>query len=149
MLHARETCSSLLSSRGATWAVLAVALLARLGVVAWAHTRFPAAGDGFYYDVVARRIAAGHGYTWLWPDGAVTYAAHYAIGYPALLAAAYAFLGGGVGVAMGVNALLGAAGAAAAHRLALHSMPAKHALAAGLFVALHPALVPYTAAVMT
>jgi 4-amino-4-deoxy-L-arabinose transferase-like glycosyltransferase len=134
---------------GGTMTVLAVALGARLGVAAWAHAHFPPAEDGFYYDTVARRIAAGHGYTWLWPDGAVTYAAHYSIGYPALLGAAYALFGAGVGVAMVVNALLGAAGAAAAHRLALHAMPRRHALAAGLVVALHPALVPYAAAVMT
>src|SRR5580704_1405369 len=150
MLPARETSSSLLlSSRGATWAVFAVALLARLGVVAWAHARFPAAADGRYYDIVARRIADGHGYTWLWPDGAVTYAAHYSIGYPALVGGAYALFGKGAGVAMMVNAVLGAVGGAAAHRLALHSMPSGHALAAGLVVALHPALVPYTAAIMT
>jgi hypothetical protein len=150
MLHAPETSSSLLlSSRGATWAVFAVALLARLGVVAWAHVRFPAAGDGLYYDIVARRIADGYGYTWLWPDGAVTYAAHYSIGYPALVGGAYALFGKGAGVAMMVNAVVGAVGSAAAHRLALHSMPSGHALAAGLVVALHPALVPYTAAIMT
>ncbi len=132
-----------------TWAVLAAALAARLGVVAWAHARFPAAGDGFYYDTVARRIAHGEGYTWLWPDGAVTYAAHYPIGYPAMLGAAYALFGASVGVAMVTNALVGAAGAAAMHRLALRAMPARHALAAGLVVAFHPALLPYTAALMT
>ena len=80
-----------------TWAVLAAALAARLGVVLWAHARFPAAGDGFYYDTVARRIAQGDGYTWLWPDGAVTYAAHYPVGYPALLGAAYALFGASAG----------------------------------------------------
>jgi hypothetical protein len=132
-----------------TWAVLAVALTARLGLVAWAHARFPAAGDGFYYDTLARRLAHGDGYTWLWPDGAVTYAAHYPVGYPALLATAYALFGASAGVAMLMNALLGSLGAAAMHRLALRAMPARNALAAGLVVALHPALLPYTAALMT
>jgi 4-amino-4-deoxy-L-arabinose transferase-like glycosyltransferase len=132
-----------------TWAVLAAALVARLGVVLWAHTRFPAAGDGFYYDTVARRIAHGEGYTWLWPDGAVTYAAHYPVGYPAFLGAAYAVFGASAGVAMVANALVGSVGSAAMHRLALRAMPPRNALAAGLLVALHPALVPYTAALMT
>jgi hypothetical protein len=118
-------------------------------MVAWARGRFPPAGDGVYYDIVARRIAGGQGYTWLWPDGAVTYAAHYAIGYPALVAAGYALFGAGAGVAMGINAVFGALGAAAAHRLALRAMPAGNAWAAGLIVALHPSIVPYTAAVMT
>ena len=98
---------------------------------------------------MARRIAHGEGYTWLWPDGAVTYAAHYPIGYPALLGAAYALFGASAGVGMMTNALVGSAGAAAMHRLALRAMPARHALAAGFVVAFHPALLPYTAALMT
>jgi hypothetical protein len=73
--------------------VFGVALAVRLAVVAWAHARFPPAEDGHYYDVLARRLAAGAGYTWLWPDGAVTYAAHYPVGYPGILAAAYAAFG--------------------------------------------------------
>src|SRR5271170_7211324 len=110
-----------------TWAVFAAALAARVAVVLWAAGRFPPAGDGFYYDTLARRLAHGDGYTWLWPDGVVTYVAHYPVGYPAVLAAAYALLGASAGVAMGVNALLGAAGAAAMHRLALSAMPPRHA----------------------
>ena len=127
-----------------------VALLARLAVVAWAHGRFPAVEDGHYYDVLARRLAAGQGYTWQWPEGAVTYAAHYPVGYPALLAVAYAAFGASAGVAMTVNALLGAAAAYGAHRIVDgEDVPRWRPLAAGLVVALHPALVPYTAAVMT
>jgi len=127
-----------------------VALLARMFVVLWASTRFPPAEDGRYYDVLARRLASGAGFTWLWPDGAVTFAAHYPIGYPALLAAAYAVLGAGTAVAMAGNAAVGAVGAFAAHRLAEASDAGRAAsVAAGLFVALHPALVPYTAALMT
>ena len=57
--------------------MLGVALAARLAVVAWAWSRFPPVEDGHYYDVLAQRLAQGLGYTWLWPDGAVTYAAHY------------------------------------------------------------------------
>jgi hypothetical protein len=105
-----------------------VALAARLAVVAWASGRFPPAGDGVYYDTIARRIAAGHGYTWLWPDGAVTYAAHYPVGYPALVGAAFSVFGSRVAVAMVLNAVLGALGAGAAHRIALRAMPAKNAL---------------------
>jgi len=129
--------------------VFAAALAARLLVVLWAGGRFPPTGDGTYYDTIARRIAHGDGYTWLWPDGAVTFAAHYPVGYPALLGAFYALFGASVGVAMVVNALVGAAGAAAMHRLALRTMTPERALAAGLIVALHPALVPYTTALMT
>ena len=130
--------------------VFAVAMVARLAVVAWAHGRFPASEDGHYYDTLARRLASGAGYTWAWPDGAITYAAHYPVGYPALLALAYALFGASAGVAMTMNALLGAASAVAAHRLVDDDGVARwRPLAAGLAVALHPALVPYTAAVMT
>jgi len=132
------------------WIALAVALVVRLGVVVWACGRFPAVEDGHYYDVLARRVASGAGYTWLWPDGAVTYAAHYPVGYPAILGAGYALFGASTGVAMTLHALLGAAGAYAAHGLVDGSgVPRWRPLAASLAVALHPALVPYTAAVMT
>jgi len=146
-------------------AVGAVALSVRLAVVVWAHGRFSPTGDGQYYDTFARRLASGMGYTWLWPDGAVTYAAHYPVGYPGLLAAAYAVFGASAAVAMTVNALLGAASAYAVCALVSTAAtpPTAASLdtpdttrarrvrsaAAGLAVALHPALVPYTAAVMT
>jgi 4-amino-4-deoxy-L-arabinose transferase-like glycosyltransferase len=130
--------------------VFALALLARLAIVAWAHARFPPVEDGHFYDVFARRLASGAGYTWLWPDGVVTYAAHYPVGYPALLAVAYAVFGASGGVAMTFNALVGAASAYGAHRIVDGEGVARwRPLAAGIAVALHPALVPYTAAVMT
>ena len=128
--------------------VSGVALGARLAVVAWASA-IPPAADGTYYHLLASRLASGQGYTWLWPDGTVTYAAHYPVGYPALLALAYAVLGATPAVAMVVNALLGAAGVWAAHDLLARVTSRRLALAGGLAVALHPALVPYTAALMT
>jgi hypothetical protein len=131
-------------------AVFALALTVRLGVVAWAHARFPAVEDGHYYDVLARRLAGGQGFTWPWPDGVVSYAAHYPVGYPAILALAYAVFGASGGVAMTVNALLGAASAYGAHRLVDCAGVARwRPLAGGLVVAMHPALVAYTPAVMT
>ncbi len=130
-------------------AVTAAALAARLVVALWAAGRFPPAADGTYYHAIAKRVAEGEGYTWVWPDGVVTYAAHYPIGYPAILGALYAVFGAKPVVAMVVNAVLGALGAFAIHRLAWPMMTPRRAFAAGLVVALHPALVPYTAALMT
>jgi hypothetical protein len=130
--------------------VLAVALVARMAIVAWAHDRFPAVEDGHYYDVLARRMASGGGYTWLWPDGAVTPAAHYPVGYPAMLSVAYAVFGASGTLAMTLAAALGAAGSYATYRVVDAEAIARwRPLAAGLVVALHPALVPYTAAFMT
>jgi 4-amino-4-deoxy-L-arabinose transferase-like glycosyltransferase len=131
------------------WIVLAVALAARLAVVAWAASRFPPAADGLFYQRIAERIAGGLGYTWLWPDGAVTFAAHYPVGYPAAIGAVYAIAGPHPGAAMAFNAALGALAALAAHRLAARAGSRKAALAAGLLVALHPGLVAYTPALMT
>ena len=129
------------------WIAAAIALLARLAVAGWAAGRFPPAGDGFYYDTLARRLAEGHGYTWLWPDGAVTSVAHYPVGYPAMIALAYLALGARPIAALLANAAFGAAMALAVHRLVL---PARRAaMASALVVSLHPALLPYTAAVMT
>jgi hypothetical protein len=148
-------------TRGATPAarrdglvVAAIALVVRSAVAVWAASRFPAAADGFYYDTLARRLAGGDGYTWLWPDGAVTSVAHYPVGYPAILALVYALFGAHPVAAMLVNALFGAAMALAVHRLLLPaggapSRPRWLAAGGALAVALHPALVPYTAALMT
>lgn len=135
--------------------VTLTALAARLAVVAWAASRIPPAADGTYYQRIAERIARGLGYTWLWPDGVITYAAHYPVGYPAMIGAVYAITGPHPGAAMILNAALGALGALAAHRLALRAVPIHTtrgravALAAGLLVALHPGLVAYTPALMT
>jgi 4-amino-4-deoxy-L-arabinose transferase-like glycosyltransferase len=132
-----------------TLVVFAVALGVRLALVWWAHARFPPIADGEFYHRFATRLALGLGYTVAWPDGAVTYAAHYPVGYPAILSVAYRVLGSTAGVAMGVNAVIGAVASACAHRIALREMVPMRALAAGLALAIHPSLVLYTPAVMT
>ncbi len=143
------------SQRGPLALVTLVALVARGFVAAWGASRFPAAADGTYYLTFAERLARGAGYTWAWPDGAVTYASHYPVGYPALVAHASRIVAAGhvsAGVAMAVNAALGAALAACLY--AVLARAADHrgrglAVAGALVVALHPALVPYTPALMT
>lgn len=126
-----------------------IAFVARWFVVVWAAKRIPPTADGTYYHLLATRIAEGHGYTWLWPDGAVTYAAHYPVGYPALVALPYAIFGAKPIVAMAVNALLGIAAALAVHDMLVRSTSRALAFAGGVAMALHPALLPYTAALMT
>lgn len=133
----------------ATLLVAALALVSRLGVALWAFGRVEPVADGVYYHIHAQRLAEGLGYTWLWPDGTVTYAAHYPVGYPAAISAVYAALGPVVGYAMIFNALLGALGAVALHRAALLLTSQRAAWFAGLAFALHPALVSYTPALMT
>ena len=140
--------ASSLFVRDACWlATLAFAL--RLLIVLWAKDRFPPADDGTFYHAVAQRIAHGQGYTWLWPDGAVTYAAHYPVGYPALLGLAYAVLGSAPVVAMLVNAALAALAVYAAHGAVIRFGSRRQAMLAALLLALHPGLVFYTPALMT
>jgi 4-amino-4-deoxy-L-arabinose transferase-like glycosyltransferase len=129
--------------------VLALGLTARLVAVAWAAGRFPPVEDGRFYQVLATRLAEGHGYTWQWPDGVVTHVAHYPVGYPAFVAAGYALFGAHPAVAMLENALLGALGVLAVHRVAVRMTTRLGALTAAVAVALHPALVLYTPALMT
>jgi len=131
------------------WLIAAVGLVARLAVVGWAWGRFGPTADGFYYHRLATRIAEGHGYTWLWPDGVVTNAAHYPVGYSAALGAVYAVFGAHPELAMLLNALVGAAGCLAVHRLLMPYRVRWVAACGGLLVALHPGLVGYTPALMT
>jgi 4-amino-4-deoxy-L-arabinose transferase-like glycosyltransferase len=127
----------------------AIGFALRLIVALWAAARFPPSEDGHFYHAVASRIARGLGYTWLWPDGAVTYAAHYPVGYPAIVALGYALFGPHPVVAMLENAALGALAVLAVHRIASVEGSRATALFAALAAAVHPGLVFYTPALMT
>lgn len=127
----------------------AAALLLRIALVVWAAPRFPPAGDGQYYHIVAGRIAQGLGYTWLWPDGAVTYAAHYPIGYPGILGVLYALFGKSPIGPMLLNALAGASIVWSVHRVARRFASRRAALIVSGVAALHPTLLFYTPAMMT
>ncbi len=130
-------------------ALASFSLVVRLLCVAWAWGRIPPADDGTFYHTLADRLARGLGYTWAWPDGVVTYAAHYPVGYPAWLSLGYRWFGAEPEVAMLGNALLGTLGAWAAYRLGARSGLRGPALLCGAFAALHPSLVAYTPALMT
>lgn len=131
------------------WFLFALGFLVRAGVVLWARGQFPPTADARFYQIIAERISQGAGYTWLWPDGVVTFAAHYPVGYPAIVGAFYAVFGPEPSIAMMLNALLGAVCVLAVHRIALHGSSRTPAFAAALLLALHPGLVAYTPALMT
>jgi len=128
--------------------VAGVAFVARALIVAWAAGRIAPVADGVYYETMAGRLAAGYGYTWQWPDGAVTPAAHYPVGFPAMVAIAYRAFGVGPWSAMLPSVLLGTLGAVAV-LAAARGAGRRMAVACGLMFALHPALVTYTPALMT
>ena len=147
------------SHRGDVLALLALALVARLGVVAWAGGGgMP--GDAFFYRRLAERIAEGHGSTWAWPDGAVTAAAHYPVGWPAALAAFDRVVGTIAGWDPGdairhpwapqaFAALVSALAVVPIHALVARAGGRRVAAIAGALVALHPGLVFYAPALMS
>ncbi|HVY45465.1 MAG TPA: hypothetical protein VHB21_06275, partial [Minicystis sp.] len=124
---------------GASAILFWLALLPRVYVaLAWA--REPV-WDGHYYDFGARRIAHGFGYS----DDVVIAGAsrwhpwcHYPVGYSAFLAGVYRVFGEGAHVATVANAVVGAALAAAVHRLARYALSTNRARLAGLFTAVAP-----------
>jgi hypothetical protein len=129
--------------------VVCVAAWAQLVVIAWAWGRVPAIADGAFYRTLGDRLAAGLGYTWVWPDGVITPVAHYPVGLPALYALSRLWLGDPEGGAMVPIALMGTAAAAAVTDTVRRSCSERVALAAGLSYALHPALLLYLPALMT
>ncbi|MDX2051598.1 MAG: glycosyltransferase family 39 protein [Polyangiaceae bacterium] len=137
------------SGWGQACLLAALGLALRLAIAIWGSARFPPSDDGSFYHVVAQRIAQGFGYTWLWPDGSVTYAAHYPVGYPGMVGAAYAVFGHLPLVAMCLNACVGALGVLAVHRLLHAEANSRVAWIGGLAVALNPTLLFYTPALMT
>lgn len=139
------------------WPVCALALGLRGLMVAWAWSRVPPTADGRFYHVVAQRLASGDGYTWLWPDGVVTFAAHYPVGYPALMAPVYGVFGPVPGLIMVVNALIGTVLVRCVYDLSVDLLaPAQSGLdvriaatGAAFLAAMSPTLVAYTPALMT
>nr|UXE44727.1 hypothetical protein Hi04_10k_c3120_00029 [uncultured bacterium] len=141
-----------MNARGARSSAVRLALLSlalRALLVALAAGRFPPVDDAAFYQTIAERLARGLGYTWAWPDGTVTVAANYPVGYPALLASLYWLFGVHVGLGMLLNAGLGAIATYAAARLASREASPRGVRLAGLVAALEPALVAYTPALMT
>lgn len=128
---------------------MGLALFVRLGFVVWGASRFPPAGDGQYYHTVADRIARGLGYTWAWPDGVVTYAAHYPVGYPGMLGVLYVLFGTNPIWAMILNAVAGTCIVWAIHRIAFQCCGRRAALVAAVAATFHPTFLFYTPAVMT
>ena len=147
------------AERSGPWVTLDLATLAfvvRLAVLVYALAE--PCWDGHYYDLGARRIAAGLGYSEdliiAGPGGIerVVWSpwAHYPVGYSGFLALFFKVLGGGLAVAPLANALTGGALVAVVHRLAMHVFKSdRRAIVAALLVALHPGLVLYSGALMT
>lgn len=137
--------------------VFGIAFVLRLAICVWGADRVSPTADGAFYHVVAQRIARGLGYTWLWPDGTVTFAAHYPVGYPAMMSIAYTLFGPSPFWAMLGNAFVGASGVLAAYLLSVVTLENMFSTAgirvsafvAAILLAASPTLIFYTPALMT
>ncbi len=133
-----------------TAATFVLALLPRLYVaIAWA--REPV-WDGHYYDLGAKRIAAGLGYSDDIVVGGRTVWhpwCHYPVGYSGFLGAVYRVFGEGPHVATIANAVAGALLCAVVHRLARYATTPLRARAAAILTAVSPGLCVYSALLMT
>ncbi len=131
-------------------AAVFVTVLALRGLFAWwAAARFPPTADGIYYERLAIRLLEGQGFTWAWPDGVVTAAAHYPVGFPAMLAGSYWLLGRSPFVALVPSVLFAATAAVTVYAAARTRTSQLRAVGSALAVTLHPALYLYTPALMT
>ena len=136
------------SARRGGLVVAAVGLAVRLAVVAWAAGTIPAAADGTYYDTLAVRLAEGRatrgsGRTARSPTPRTT-----RWGIPRWSRWGTRCSGRSPSSPWSSTRSSALRPASAWSLVARASSP-RLALAAGLAVALHPALVPYTAALMT
>lgn len=103
--------------------------------------------DGHYYELGARRIAEGLGYS----DGTMGFQpwSHWPVGYSGFLAGVYELFGTGPRVATVAGAVVSALIVLAVHRLARHWLSAGRARVAAVLCALHPGLIAYSALVMS
>jgi hypothetical protein len=116
-----------------------LALAVRLAFLTWGTN--PGSADGIAYDMLARSILDGHGYTNL--DGSA--ALKWVPGWPALMAALYATFGADPAVVMAANAVFGAAAAGVMTLLGAALFGARVGAVTGLLYALWPGLVYYVA----
>jgi 4-amino-4-deoxy-L-arabinose transferase-like glycosyltransferase len=93
-----------------------------------------AGADGVEYDTLARRLAAGHGYTW--SDGQAT--AFRAPGFPLAVAGVYLLFGESYPAAYLSFAFMGAVGVVATYLLARELTDPHLALGAALIAAIYP-----------
>lgn len=118
--------------------ILMLALLLR---VAWAlAVPIVPISDSTVYDMLARRIAAGKGYTW--PDGTPT--VYWAVGASALYALVYALFTQSFLAVSIVNIVMGTLLVAAVHKLALTRFDESVARLAALLAAIWPAWIALT-----
>ncbi len=127
-------------SRAAIWMIVAVALVARIAVIA-ADTGYVPQQDAWDYDRHARSIAEGDGYppSYYAADGGPS--ALRAPGYPYFLGFVYSFTGNSITAGRIANALLGALAVWLIYLIVRRLWGARPALVAAAIAAVFPPLV--------
>lgn len=145
-------------------AVVAIALIVRLAMVAYAHPN-PRDGrfdDSVWYDTTAQHLADGNGYVfdpnvWVAADGSPIYpgetelspTALWPWGYPVTLAAVYAVTGDSVTAGHLLNVVLGALTCGLVFLIARRLFDLTAAIFAGLALALMPSHVLFTSILLS
>jgi 4-amino-4-deoxy-L-arabinose transferase-like glycosyltransferase len=128
----------LIRRRRAFFIVIAIAFLLR---VLWSLlVPIDPVSDSAMYDTFARRIAAGHGYSY--PDG--TFTAYWPVGPSALYGFIYWLFGPSYLGVLGLNVCLGTALVAAVYLLAEREWNTRAAVCAGAIAACWPLLIQFT-----
>ncbi|HEY7269674.1 MAG TPA: glycosyltransferase family 39 protein [Dehalococcoidia bacterium] len=127
------------------WFVVAVAFVARLVWIAYAHPEVNLVDDAGYYDFFAQSIAHGHGY--VRPEGTPT--AFWPVGYPATLAAVYAVFGHSFLAAKLLNVVLGAATTGLVYLLARRWFGVTQSVGAAFVYACWPGAIGFTTLTMS
>lgn len=145
-------------------AIFAVALLVRIGVVAYVHPdpRDGRYDDSVWYDTTARHLAAGDGYVfdptvWKAPNGAPIYPGEHALtptalwppGYPVTLAAIYRLTGDSETAGRLANILFGSLTCVFVYLIARRLFDQTAAIFAGLALALLPSHALFTAVLLS
>jgi len=129
--------------------VFAAALTVRVVYVLLALRSYSFHADDGHYSEIASNVAAGRGVSSAFPYLWVHHTAFRPPLYPLLLGAAYAVFGVHIGVAQGLNILLGSLVVVLAALVAGRLAGRRAALVAALVAALHPALLANDGVVLT
>ena len=116
---------------------------------AWFQRHYRPLSDANHYDGIARNIAAGRGFSHVYPGIAVHPTAFRPPLYPSLLGLVYRATGPRVGAGMALNLGLGAAAAVTLYALVHHIAGERPAVLSGVFFALYPPLLANNVALLT
>jgi 4-amino-4-deoxy-L-arabinose transferase-like glycosyltransferase len=145
-------------------AILAVALLVRIGVVAYVHPdpRDGRYDDSLWYDTSARHLAAGDGYVfdanvWRAPNGDPTYPGEYQLtdtalwppGYPVTLGVIYKATGDSVAAGLVANVIFGSLTCVLVYLIARRLAGEVAAVLSGVALALLPSHALFTAVLLS